>query len=44
LIDDCSTGPIELELVSHQTNACPDVINWIKVECCTANETANCTP
>jgi hypothetical protein len=44
LIDDCSTGPIQLELVSHQTNACPDVINWIKVECCTANETANCTP
>jgi hypothetical protein len=42
LIDDCSTGPIQLELVSHQTNACPDVINWIKVECCTANETANC--
>lgn len=42
LIENCSTGPLTMELVSHETNACPNVINWIKIECCSQQQINDC--
>ena len=42
LTENCN-GTANMVFVQHFTDSvCADVINWIKVECCTANETANC--
>ena len=44
LLQNCATGPLTLEFKSHQANACPNVINWIKIECCSSEQAANCAP
>lgn len=42
LSENCN-GTANMTFVQHYTGSvCADVINWIKVECCSANETAAC--
>jgi hypothetical protein len=42
-LSETCNGTQNMTFVNHFTGSvCADVINWIKVECCSANETANC--
>ena len=41
LVDDCTTGPISLP-VSNFWSGCPQVFEWLKIECCTQGQINQC--
>lgn len=48
LVEDCTKGPIRMNFAGYQGeiepgNACPNVIEWIEISCCSPEQTDNCT-
>jgi len=41
LVADCTKGPIQLS-VSNYWSSCPNVFEWLKIECCTQGEINAC--